>query len=94
MTRASLFWDVTPHKLVVSYRRFGTSCLKMRSIFCSETWVTYYQYALRDIPEERKSYLHRDGSLKSRIDIASFARKCLLLLCLVYTGLPRHNVVA
>jgi len=32
-----------------------------------ETSVTNYQFALRNFAEERKSYLHGGGSLKSRI---------------------------
>jgi hypothetical protein len=31
-----------------------------------------YQYKLRNIPEERISHLHRDGSLKSRTFLLYF----------------------
>lgn len=41
--------------------------LKMWPIGFPETWVTNYQFTLRNIPEERVSYLHRGRSLKSRI---------------------------
>jgi hypothetical protein len=36
------------------------------SIGCPETSVMNYHYALHNIPEERRSYLLRGGSLKSR----------------------------
>jgi len=32
---------------------------------CSETSAMNYHYKLRNIPEERRSHLHRGGSLKS-----------------------------
>jgi hypothetical protein len=77
MTRSSLFWDVTQRKVVVSYRRLGTTCrshlqrswtawpLKMEEIVCPETSVTKYQCTLLKIPKEGKSHLHRARSLKS-----------------------------
>jgi hypothetical protein len=37
----------------------------MGPIACSETSVTNYHYALRNIPEERKFRFQRSGSLKS-----------------------------
>jgi hypothetical protein len=40
--------------------------LKMGPIGCPETSVSNYQSTLCNIPEERRSYLHRDGSLKTR----------------------------
>jgi hypothetical protein len=40
--------------------------LKMGPICCPETSVQNYQSTLRNIPEERRSNLHRGGSLKSR----------------------------
>ena len=40
---------------------------KMGQICCPETSVRNYHYAVRNIPEERRSHLHRGGSLKSRI---------------------------
>jgi hypothetical protein len=35
-------------------------------IVCPETSVSNYHCTLRNIPEERRSYLHRGGTLKSR----------------------------
>ena len=59
--RSSLFWDVSQLRLVVSYRRFGTALpLKIG------TSVTNYQFALRNIPEERRPHLSPRESLKSR----------------------------
>jgi hypothetical protein len=40
--------------------------LKMGQIGCPETSVSNYHYKLRKIPEERKSRILRDGTLKSR----------------------------
>jgi hypothetical protein len=40
--------------------------LKMEPMGCSETSVKNYHSSLRNIPEERRSHLHRVGSLKSR----------------------------
>jgi len=37
---------------------------KMGPICCPETSVTYYQYMLRNIPEEQIFNLHCDGSMK------------------------------
>jgi hypothetical protein len=39
--------------------------LKLGPIGCHETSVTNHQSTLRKIQEERKSHLHRSGSLKS-----------------------------
>jgi len=44
----------------------------MGPIRCPETLVTNYQSALRNIPEEQRFNLHRDGSLKSRIIYIGF----------------------
>jgi len=41
--------------------------LKVGQTGCPETSVSNYQSTLSNIPEERRSHLHRDGSLKSRI---------------------------
>jgi hypothetical protein len=65
-------------RLVVSYRRFGKTYrphlqgsssprpFKMGPIGCPETAVTDHQSTLCNIPEERRSNLHRGGSLISR----------------------------
>ena len=39
----------------------------MRPVGCLETSVTNYKSTLCNIPEERKSHLHRGGSLKSSL---------------------------
>ena len=41
----------------------------MGPIGCPETSVRNYRSTLRNIPEERRSHLHRGGSLKSRMKI-------------------------
>ena len=80
--RSSLFWEITWHRQLVSYGRFGTryashvqgsssspwaaSPLKMEPIGCPETTVTNYISTLLNIPEERRFHLHGGGSLKSR----------------------------
>jgi hypothetical protein len=88
-----LFWDVTQRRLVVCYRRFGTTCpshiqgsrsprrtsawpLKMGQIVCPETSAKY-QSTLRNIPEERRSHLHRVGCLESRITLETADWRCL-----------------
>ena len=68
--RYSLFWAVTQRRLVVTYRRFGTSVLSSRvssprgiilwplemgRIACLEESVTHYQSTLFNSPEERLS---------------------------------------
>jgi hypothetical protein len=59
--------------MVILYRRFGTRSpswisrtLKMGPIGFPETSVQNYHSTLRNIPEERRSNLHRGGSLISR----------------------------
>jgi hypothetical protein len=70
---SSPFWDVTQRRLVVtdvSGQRIGPTFqwsltawpLKMGAKRCPETLVTNYQYALRNIPEERRS--HNAGVLE------------------------------
>ena len=46
--------DITQRTGVIPYRRFGTTCRSHHS-------------TLRNIAEERRSHLHRGGSLKSRV---------------------------
>ena len=75
MLRTALLWDIT-QRVVVFYRRFGTSCrfqeVKMLDLWwwdtigCPETSVRNYGYS-RNIPQERSFYLVRGGNLKSRI---------------------------
>jgi len=52
--RSSLFWDISQRRLAVSHRRSH----RQRSA-SPETSVTNYQSTLRNIPEERRSHLHR-----------------------------------
>jgi hypothetical protein len=68
--------DFKQRRLVVNYRRFGTTHrshlqdstlwpLKVRLIDCTETSVTNYQSTLCKISEEGRSHLHRGESLRS-----------------------------
>jgi hypothetical protein len=69
LIRSLLFWAVTKHSLVFSYRRFGTtywSCLQGSS---SQS-VIDYQSVVYNVWRELRSHLHHGGSLKS----------CLVLL--------------
>jgi hypothetical protein len=78
IVRSSLFWGLTQHGLVVSYRHFFADNLsvpyskvkqpkkKIGSIIGPETSVTNYQSTLRNITEERRPHLQRGGSLKPR----------------------------
>jgi len=68
--RSAPFWDITQRRMVISYRRFGTTCrchllglldLMMGPTVCPETSVWHYHSALRKITEERRSHLHRGG---------------------------------
>jgi hypothetical protein len=66
--KSSLFCNVTQRGLVVIYRRFETTYRPhMGPIGCPETSVNNHQSTLRNIQEERISYLYRDEILKSRI---------------------------
>jgi hypothetical protein len=70
--RSALFWDFTQRRMIVCYRRFGTTyrpCHQVsRSrlldpwrwdpIGCPETSVTNYLSTLRKLPEEWRSQLH------------------------------------
>jgi hypothetical protein len=80
MLRSAFFWDVMQRRLVVCYRRFGTTSrcqlqrsssprsLKIRTIGCPQTSVQNCHSTLRNIPEERRCYLNSGGSLKSFLD--------------------------
>jgi hypothetical protein len=76
-----LFWYITQRWVVVLYRRLGTTyrshlqvtltCwiswpLKMGPIGSPETLAQNLHSTLCNIPEERRSHLHRGGRLKSR----------------------------
>jgi hypothetical protein len=76
--RSAFFWDITQPRVV--YRRLGTTYrshlqvsrspwtawpLRMGPIRCPETSVQNYHSTLSNIPEERRSHLQRDRSLKS-----------------------------
>ena len=65
--RSALFWDITPSRVVVVYRRFGTKYrshlhgsrvllglwpVKVRPTHCPETSVNNYQTTPCNIPEE------------------------------------------
>jgi len=75
--RTALSWCSKYSILVIPCRRFGTTnrphlqgknswILKIGSIGFPETSVRYYNYTLCNIPEERSSYILRNGSLNSR----------------------------
>jgi len=59
------FSDFTQGKMVNSHRRFGTT---YRSRLSKSQ--TVYPSTLRNIPEERRSHLHRGGSPKSPLFIS------------------------
>jgi hypothetical protein len=50
----------------ISFPWLSLNPLKIGLTDYPETSAMNYHYTLRDIPEERKSHLHSDGSLKSR----------------------------
>lgn len=77
LIRSSLFCDFTQRRFVVT----EVSGLHISPIFndravlwplkrgargCSKTWVTKYQSTPRNMPEERRSYLHGGGRRKSQ----------------------------
>ena len=61
--------------------------LKTGRIRYSETPVTKYQFTTRNIPEERRSHLRRDGCLKSRTILLMLVRKTCVRLCHVCSHL-------
>jgi hypothetical protein len=75
--RSALLWDITQRRVVIPHICFGKAhrshlqmtswLLKMGPIVYPETSVRNYASTLRNIPQESRSHLHRDGSLKSRI---------------------------
>ena len=67
--KSALFWDLMLRRLVVRYRRFGTTCLshfkgknKMRQISCPETSLQHYQYTLRK-PHKSTDLVYTNGNL-------------------------------
>jgi hypothetical protein len=66
--RSSLFWDVTHCRSTFreNLSVFKGQAANMELIGCHETSVTYCQYTLSNIPEERRSHLHRGGNLSHR----------------------------
>jgi hypothetical protein len=69
--RSALFWDITQCRVVILYRRFGTtypSHLKGSGSPRRKKRIQKYHSTLSNyLPEECKSHLHRDGILKSRM---------------------------
>jgi hypothetical protein len=63
LMRSALFWDVTPPRVVIVYRRLGTfrshlegsRIVKMERTRCPETSVNNYHTTPSNIPEERSS---------------------------------------
>jgi hypothetical protein len=58
--RSVFFWDITRRRVLIRYRRFGTTYrshiqgsrpLKMGTIHCPETSVSDYRGTLRNIPD-------------------------------------------
>jgi hypothetical protein len=71
--RSALLCDITERRVVILYRRFGTTYRShlqgSRSpIRCSETSVKDCHSTLRNITEECRCHQHRGESLKSRIE--------------------------
>ena len=58
LMRSATFWDVTLRRLVILYRRFGTTYWppKVEVMGRPETSIQNCQSTLRKIPEERRSY--------------------------------------
>ena len=90
-----LFCNVTQRRVVSPFRRFGTTCgsylqgpswtswpYKTEPIGSPETSVRNYHSTLRNIPEERRSHIHRGESLNSHIgptlDMLSYPIFCFL----------------
>jgi len=68
--------------------------LKMWPLDCPETSVRNYHSTLRNIPEERRSHLHRGGSLKSRIVIHAFGKEnWIFALVLFFCALVQYSAV-
>ena len=70
--RNALFWAITQRAVIITYRRLGTiypphledgQPMNMGPKR-PETSVCNYNYTLRNSSEERRSQLHRGGSLK------------------------------
>jgi len=73
--RVSTDWDLRSSGLLRSVdRRFGATChfhlqgsskkaVEVGPKDCPDIWVTNYQSTLRNTPEDRRSHLHRGGSL-------------------------------
>jgi hypothetical protein len=59
--RPALFWDIKRRRVVIVYRRFGTTSVKN------------YHTTPRNIPEERRSHQNRGGCLKS---LSHFSEMC------------------
>jgi hypothetical protein len=97
--RSALFCYITQRWVVVLYRRFGTTYWSLlqgwRSprrlsswtswpIVHPETSVQKYHSTLRNVPEERRSYLHRGESLKPRLILC--IPLCLYCYSILYSS--------
>jgi hypothetical protein len=60
--RSALFWAIMRRRVVIVYRRFGTT---YRSHFTGQESEYNYHTTPRNIPEERRSHQHHGGSVKS-----------------------------
>jgi hypothetical protein len=61
--RSVFFWNFTQRRLVI----LNLLTFEGGADRFPETSVRNYHFTLRNIPEERRSHLHRNGSLKSLI---------------------------
>ena len=97
--RYALFGDFVQRKIVVSYRRFGTTYrsplqgssssltiwpLKIGSIGCPETSVRNYYLMLRKIPKQRKSY---SKSIENK-KVCALAPTELVFMCCIFIYVP------
>jgi hypothetical protein len=96
--RTGLLWVVTQSRVVILYRRFGTTYLshlkgqevqgplKIGPIRCPETSVKDYHSTLRNTTEQRSCHQHRGGSLKSQL----LQYVHFYSLCYIYDPLPKR----
>ena len=88
--------DLLRHTRVKQIRTCDLRCLgfyapqngSLLSTFCPETSIINYKSTLRKIPEERRSHLHRGGSLESRKSKCPFVVTCRLPLGLRISHFP------
>lgn len=62
--KSALLCNITQHRVVVPYRRFGMPKMQRIPIFRSNLSTRNYHYSLHNTPEERGLHLHSGGSIK------------------------------